>query len=140
VTPRVRVYVWTARPDAGGVDQKGREDSVTDLLASLSTSRYRRTFATVSTREESEIQVEVTARQSVNTSGRYQPVDPLGKKSLAPGTELTLFATLRFGDTRLDLSCGAGADNVLWRRTAQACSEKLLKWTLANLDRIRPPK
>ncbi len=140
VTPRVRIYVWTPRPDTVGPDQKGREDSVTDLIASLSTSRFRRAFATVSTREASEIQVEVTARQSVNTSGRYQPIDPTGQKSLATGNMLTLFATLRFGDYRLDLSCSAGADNIFWRRTAQDCSDKILKWTEANLGKLRPAK
>lgn len=140
LTPPVRVYVWTAKPDVVGPDQKGREDSVTDLLKALSGSRYRRILFTAASKEASDIQVEVTMRGAINTRGRYQPIDPQGKKSHSPDNALTLFATLRFGDYRVDLACSAGADNMFWRRTAQVCADKILEWTQARVGEARPTK
>ncbi len=134
------VYVWTARPDVVGPDQKGREDSVNDLLRVLDGNRYRRALALVATREASEIQVEVVARGAINTRGLYQPIDSLGTKSHSPRNALTLFATLRVRDYRLDLSCSAGTDNAFWRRTAQACADKILEWTEAHVEQVRPAK
>jgi hypothetical protein len=140
LTPPVRVYVWTAKPDLIGPGQQGREASVTDLLKVLSGSRYRRTLATAATKDASDIQVEVTTRGAINTRGRYQPIDPLGKKSHSADDALTLFATLRFGDYRLDLACSAGADNMFWRRTAQVCADKILEWTQSRIGQVRPTK
>jgi hypothetical protein len=140
LTPPVRVCVWTAKPDLVGPDQQGRENSVTDLLKVLSGSRYKRMLATAATKEASDIQVEVTTRGAINTRGRYQPIDPLGKKSHSADDELTLFATLRFGDYRVDLTCSAGANNMFWRRTAQVCADKILDWTQARVGQVRPTK
>ena len=140
VRPPIQVYVWTAGPDLAGPDQKGREDSVNDLIKVLDGNRYRRTLAIAAERESSEIQVEVIMRGSINTRGKYQPIDSLGTKSRSASNALTLFATLRSRDYRLDLSCSAGADNMLWRRTAQVCADKILEWTQANLGQVRPKK
>ena len=140
VRPPIQVYVWTARPDITGPDQRGREDSVNDLIKELDGNRYIRTLAIAATREASEIQVEVVMRGAVNTRGRFQPLDSLDKKSHAAGNALTLFVTLRLRDYRLDLSCSAGEDNMLWRRTAQVCADKILEWTQTNLARVRPTK
>lgn len=140
VRPPVQVYVWTAGPAVAGPDQKGREDAVNDLTKVLDGNRYRRTLAIAATKEASEIQVEVVMRGAVNTRGKYQPVDSLGKKSHSASNALTLFATLRSRDYRLDLSCSAGEDNMMWRRTAQVCADKILEWTQANLGKVRPKK
>jgi hypothetical protein len=140
VRPPIRIYVWTARPDVAGPDQQGRDDAVNDLIKVLDGNRYLRTFEVAATREASEIQVEVIKRGAVNTRGKYQPIESLGKKSRSASDALTLFVTLRLRDYRLDLSCSAGEDNMLWRRTAQVCADKILDWTRTNLAQIRPKK
>jgi hypothetical protein len=133
IKPPVRVYVWTARPAAiVGLDQKGRDDSVADIVRLLQPSKALQ----ASTEEASEIQVEVVKRERVPTGAIlryfYGPV---------PETRPTLYVTLRFRDYRVDLTCADTPPMAYaWKEAAEACVKQFTTWTRLNISQIRPDK
>lgn len=64
-SPKVRVYIWTAHPEPGvlgALDQKEREEAVTDLRIML--GRVAKKELELAPKDASQIQVEVTKRSA----------------------------------------------------------------------------
>ncbi len=130
-TPPVRVYVWTARPEIVGLDQKDREDSVADIKNAMTKG-----LESVGEHGFPEIAIEVVRRDLVPTGAMEpNPFHAFGRVTVDPVVQKTLFVTLRFRDYHLDLACSAGAENAMWRRTAENCVSQIRKFAVANLGR-----
>lgn len=133
--PKVRVYIWTAQPPAGGIvdpDQQDRDDSVKDMIRGFGMNAGKETEV-VAAAEQSQVQIEVLSRGPRNVGGLGpKSMDPLQGGARSAQQVLIVNATLRFGDYATDLECRSGPSYASWKASASDCAMQTKKWIKAN--------
>ncbi len=129
----IRLYLWTAHPPIIDLDQQDREDAIKNISARLD----KKVVIVVASREESEIQVEVT-RRGLEPTGGMEPRPGFFSARAEPTRKPTIFATLYFREYETKLLCADTAEIATWRNAGGECANQIKKWIRANVSQIRP--
>ncbi|HEX7893963.1 MAG TPA: hypothetical protein VF447_07210 [Terriglobales bacterium] len=139
-TRPVRVYVFTAAPEGGFVDErsKQRADSLKDFREAL--SKKKKVATLVEDQSLAEITLEVVNRDRVltgNTSSRVDPVLGGSVKTTADRAE-TVRVALAVGDYSTEVigTCPQGQVVRCWRAAANDAASKVEDWIKDNAARI----
>lgn len=136
----VRVYVFTAAPEGGFVDEgsKQRADSLKDLREAL--GKKKKVATLVEDRSLAEMTLEVVNRDRAltgNTSSRVDPVFGGSVKTTADRAE-TVRVGLTVGDYSTEVigACPQGQVVRCWRTAANDAAGKVEDWIKDNATRI----
>jgi hypothetical protein len=118
--PRVYVFTATSADGSPSEDERGRLDTVRDLREHLAKEKYKVTLA--STREESDVVVEVVSREKNDL-----PVGGYGGATVGPSGQVVIKLSAKWGSEATEIKGTAAG---YWGKAAKDASDRLVKWIL----------